>query len=162
MKLLSPKGAQERVIHIMIGTLGQLFDDITAPIAIPKSARKLRVYDCEKEEHQIFDTHANQWIKLSKELYDSIPNTFTFAPRPTNLDMELDYFVRGCGLLKHSFIWSLDSIPKSVFEKIASKSNTDCRGRYTLTPWLPPISRLGRMERGFYVMNNADWMIIYE
>lgn len=75
--------------------------------------------------------------------------------------MEIDYFIRGCGLLKHQFIWSTDAVSKENFAKIASNTNVAFCGRYTLTPWFPQIQKLGRMTRGFYMIDDDDWLKIY-
>lgn len=162
IELLNPRRADARVIHGMLGTLGQLFDDINAPIATPKSVKRLRVRDCESGHYEVFDTEVGEWVHLTEELYNRIPRTFTFAPRPENAGMELDYFVRGCGLVKHSFVWSVNPIPRDVFEKVASNMNITWCGRYTLTPWFPRVQNLGRMMHGFYIMDDDDWRKIYK
>lgn len=149
------------MIHSFLGDLGQLFVNLNEPIAIPKGTNKIRVWDNDNQENQVYDTEADEWVTLSQSLYNSIPYTYTFAPQPQNVDMEIDFFARGCGLLKHSFIWSTDSIPKNNFAKIASNVNIAWRGRYTVTPWFPSIHSLGRMMNGYYVMEDTDWQKIY-
>lgn len=131
MDLIDPRGADSRIIHLMLGNLGQLFDDFNAPISTPKFASRLRVRDYDSDQHEVFDTVLGEWVPLTEELYNRIPKTYTFAPRPENIEMEMDCFVRGCGLLKHSFVWSVNSIPKEDFEKVASNANIAWCGRYT-------------------------------
>lgn len=161
LDLLNPHCAEKRVIHKIFGNLGELFMDLNAPIAIPKGSNKLRLIDLKTGQYQVFDTQDNKWLTLNQELLDSIPKTYTYAPRPQNVDMELDYFVRGCGLVKHHFIWSVDALPKDDFAKITSNTNIAWRGRYTMTPWMPRIQNLGRMSGGFYELDNDDWAKIY-
>lgn len=159
LKLLGPREPEERVVHTLLGTLGQLFQDFDAPIATPKCTNKIIVEDAYSGRMEIYDNFENRWTSL--KVLESIPSTFTFAPKPTNLLMELDYFLRGAGLVKHSFVWASESIPVDVFYDIRSDRNNFFRGRYTVTPWLPKISNLGRMSDGFYEIDDMDWKLTF-
>lgn len=161
LKLLSPQGAEDRCIYELTGNLGQLFKNFNDPISSPFFTEKLRILDVDTQKHVVFDTISQSWVELTNELLDSIPKTYTFASRPESVRMELDYFLRGCGLIKHSFIWSVDNIPKASFAKLRSQSNLDFHGRYTATPWLPQIKKLGRMIHGWYIIDDDDWNKIY-
>lgn len=160
LELLCERGAEARVIHSYCGQLGQLFDDFEAPISTPRGADCLRILV--DGQYWVFDVIEDKWIPLTEQLLDSIPKTYTFAPRPSMVEMEMDYFVRGSGLLKHSFVWSVDAIPKELFAKVASMNNKKFHGRYTVTPWLPRIANLGRISSGWYIVDDEDWAIIYE
>lgn len=133
-------GAEARAIHEIIGTLGQLFDGLDNPIASPIGTNDIFVWDHHKEAYMVYDNSTEDWVKLTSSLYESIPPTYTMVPGPQNVPMEMDYFARGVGLLKHEYVWSIDGIThgitKNVFAKIASKSNAFYRGRYTVLPWM--------------------------
>lgn len=157
LEILSPNGAQKRMLHTVLGYLGQLFQNFDDPVTAPKGSRKLFVFDETKQRYEVFDNVLGEWIPLDLELYNNIPETYTFAPKPETIEMELDYFVRGAGLLKHNFVWAVDAIPPDIYRKVRSGTNQAYRGRYTLTPWLPQIAGLGRMECGFYSIDEDDW-----
>lgn len=161
LKLLDPKTSNARVFHSLFGHVGQLFQNFDEAIAIPKGNTRMKIIDPNRNQNEVFDNNANQWVPLTDDLFRSIPKTFTFAPKPVNVDMELDYYVRGAGLIKHSFIWATDAILKEHFSKIASNKNKEFIGRYTLTPWMPKISNLGRMLNGWYVIDDEDWEVMY-
>lgn len=94
-------------------------------------------------ERQIFDTVEKKWIPFTEELLLSIPHTFTYAPRPINNAMQVDYYIRACGLPKHVFIWAVDRIPRNHYGLIRS-CGQQFIGRYTFTPQLPSIKEIGR------------------
>ncbi|XP_055307484.1 uncharacterized protein LOC129571693 [Sitodiplosis mosellana] len=154
-------GAEARAMHELTGTLGQLFDGLDNPIASPIGTNDIFVWDQHKDAYLVYDNFTEDWVKLTNSLYESIPPTYTMVPRPQNVQMEMDYFVRGVGLLKHAYVWSIDGIPKDVFPKIASTSNAFYRGRYTVLPWMPNVHSIGRMEKGFYVLDDEDWEKLY-
>lgn len=160
-EMTSPQGGEERTVHTMLGRLGQLFRHFDRPISTPRGANQFRVFDNTNGRFEVFDKVLNNWVALDDEMLEHIPHTYTFAPKPVNKHMELDYFVRGVGLLKHSFIWSTKSIPKDHFALLKSIKNRDFNGRYTVTPWLPQIENLGRLEHGFYVIHTDDWLLTY-
>lgn len=165
LELLSPHGdgAEACVLHTYFGILGQLFKDLNEPITAPKGANNIAVHCHETGKSRVFDTIECRWITLNKLLIESIPPTFTFAPKPTSVDMELDYFLRAAGLIKHSFVWSTDSIPVETFYNVRSDRNNFFRGRYTLTPWLPQIGTLGHMTKyGFYCIDDEDWVKAFQ
>lgn len=154
------KGAEERAIHLMTGTLGQLFVDLNAPICKLRGANDWYIEDTDGQR-AVFDTVTGKWVPLTKQLINIIPDTYTFAPRPENVSMELDYFVRGSGLINHSFVWSNPSIPKDLYAVVVTHTNFNFHGRYTVTPWVPKMKNLGRMVKGFYVVSDDDWNFLY-
>lgn len=159
LELLGPREKEARVFHVMLGTLGQLFQDLNAPITSPKLTNKIVVEDEHSGKKEIFDNFENRWVSM--KVLEGIPSTFTFVPKPSNVLMELDYFLRGAGLVKHSYVWATNSIPVDVFYDIRSDRNNFFRGRYTVTPWLPQIATLGRMSNGFYEIDDDDWQLIF-
>lgn len=156
-----PSERRRRLRHTMHGNLGELFRNFDDPISKPRGSNSLVIHDMETDIREIYDNVNEEWIPLTNDLRERIPPTFTFAPRPINVFMELDYFVRGAGLLNHSYIWSVDSIPRENFGKFQSNTNAAFRGRYTVTPWYPQIQTLGKLENGFYVINELDWHKIF-
>ena len=148
-----------RALHVINGTLGELFKDFDEPITAPKGTNTIFIEDPRNGKLEVFDNFENRWV--SATILESISPTFTFAPKPTNVYMELDYFLRGAGLPKHSYIWSTDSIPVDVFYSIRSDQNNFFRGRYTVTPWLPQIAKLGRIYEGFYETDDDDWELTF-
>lgn len=103
LDLLSPNGQNQRLFHAVNGTLGQLLTNIEGPISRPKDADFWFVKNAEGQR-EVYDTSISQWVLLTDELLESIPKTYSFVPRPENAEIGLDYFVRGSGLLKHSFV----------------------------------------------------------
>lgn len=144
--LLDKNGAEERLLYALLAPLGMLFSGFYAEIGKPIQSE----YFCAPDglERKIFDKGYGEWFWFTDELYESLPKTFTFAPRPIDVNMEMDYFARSFGLSKHHFIWSdnVESIPREHFAALLSKKNDMFHGRYTFTPWLPQIERLGRLE----------------
>lgn len=159
-KLLDIKGAEERAIHLNNGVLGQLFVNLDAPVSKVKGANQWYIEDTDGQP-AVYDTWTDKLVPLTKQIINIIPETYTYAPRPQNVDMELDYFVRGSGLINHTFIWSSPSIPKDIFATFATHTNFSFLGRYTVTPWVPKINNLGQMVNGFYVMEDEDWVFMY-
>lgn len=159
IELLKKNGSEARLIYMYSGRLGQLFTNFGAQISTPIGTNL--VYVENNGQRMVFDNMVNAWVPLTEALLESIPNTYTFAPRPESTEMEMDYYARGCGLLKHSFVWSMVQIPKELFAKVATNENIKFRGRYTVTPWLPHISQLGRLIKGWYVIEDDDWTILY-
>lgn len=119
LTLLGPENGRERNYYTLFGRLGQLFRNFDDTIATPRGANNLFAVDEEAGqdgEHQVFDNVLNDWIPLTDELIRNIPETFTFAPKPFHREMELDYFVRSTGLLKHALKHRLQSKPRSILK----------------------------------------------
>lgn len=155
-----PSESRRRRMHVRHGYLGQLFTDFNNPIAKTKGPG-FSICDYDSENSEIYDNVIEEWVPLTTDLYRSIPQTYTFAPQPDHVQMEMEYFIRSAGLLNHSFIWSTISIPRENYLKIRSFTNAAFRGRYTVTPWFPQIDTLGKVEHGFYVINTDGYRIIY-
>lgn len=91
----------------------------------------------------MFDRRFGAWIPFNDEI---VPWTYTLAPKPKNRFDELDYFIRGGGLIKHKFIWlpeSTNTLTFEQFEKLKSNRNMKMHGRYTMTPHIPMITNNG-------------------
>lgn len=165
IRLLHSKGDMVRLHYSIFGKLGDLFRNFDGPIAIPKGTNKIVAKDEDSGESQVYDRFINQWVPFTDSLLESIPPTFSYVPKPTNLDLEVDYFVRSAGLIKHAFVWSdsheKEGIPWEQFCQIRGSRNIKYRGRFTLTPWLPRIEKMARMENGCYIVSEKDWKIIY-
>lgn len=159
--LLNEDACEERVLYTFLAPFGMLFDDFYGIMTAPVQSKNF----CSPNDFKrnIYDKVSGKWVDFTQELYEIIPKTFTFAPRPVNIEMEMDYFVRSFGLPKHHFVWSnkLDGIPKEIFAGIRSVKNGMFRGRYTFTPWLPQIEKLGRLYSGFYMCEDDDNCIIF-
>lgn len=159
-KLLSGLSSEDRALYSNFGTLGQLFNNFDGPVATPKNANNWVFFGSDGKP-SVYDTWEKKWVPLTNQLFNIIPNTYTFAPRPENVAMELDYFVRGSGLINHSFVWSHPSISKNEYGLVATHTNITNHGRFTVTPWVPHMNQLGRMQKGFYVLEHEDWNFIY-
>lgn len=157
MDLLDPEKGVNREFHTEIGVLGQLFLNFDAPIAKTKGYDRIWGFSEGSRQPEVYDNTIGEWIPMTVELFHSISPTYTFAPKPHSILMELDYFLRGAGLVKHSFVWATESIPKDTFAKVRSVTNQQFRGRYTVTPWFPQIQTLGRQIGGEYVITEEDW-----
>lgn len=159
--LVKKDGADERVLYSLLAPLGMLFPYFLDPIGVPSQSENFCLPNGPKRK--IFDQEVGEWIWFNAELYESIPNTYSFAPRPIDVHMEMDYFVRSFGLPKHHFIWSDGSkgILREHFGLVRSIQNGKFHGHYTLTPWLPSIKNLGRLMSGFYVTDNEDYEAIF-
>lgn len=81
-----------------------------------------------KRKLRLYDNSQRRWIKMY--IHD-IPWTYTFAPRPTNYKMEARLWMFAARRVRHRFIWSREQIPKAVFCKIKSRSNSEYNGRFT-------------------------------
>lgn len=162
-EMLHQHAGSFRYQYTFYGRFGSLFTNIDEPIAKPAGADQLRLVDINGNvQNVIFDTEYDEWVPLTAELLHQIPETFTYAPKPISCEMELDYFVRSAGLIKHAFIWSGDAISRNDFAKIRSQSNAIYRGRYTLTPWLPQIGTLGVLDEiGIYAISEGDRAKMY-
>lgn len=162
MDLLNPKNESTRVFHAGIGLFGQLFLNFDDPIVKTKGHDRIWGFTVGSHQPQVFDNTISDWIPMTVELFQSIPPTFTFAPKPDSVMMELDYFLRGAGLVKHSFVWATESIPVDTYAKVRSVTNQQFRGRYTVTPWFPPIQTLGRQVGDDYIIADEDWDKMFE
>lgn len=103
----------------------------------------------------VYDNVVNSWVY--KRLYE-IPRTYTFAPYPEDVYMELDYFVRSAGLVNHRFVWSSNQhgIPFDLYMGIRSNINKEMRGRYTQCKGLPKIGGLMHKTMDEVVMSQED------
>lgn len=159
--LINKDAAEDRVIYSLLAPIGMLFSGFLQPIGVPFQNENFCFPNAVKRK--IYDNAYGEWTWFNRDLYDSIPPTFTFAPRPIDVEMELDYFVRSFGLPKHKFIWSdgIKAIPIDQFASIFSTKNDIFRGRYTFTPWMPPIASLSKLSFGHYIIDKDDYETIF-
>lgn len=162
LDLIDVNGAEHRILYDYLATLGSLFIGFNEAIGVPKGNTLLCTWNKMAPERSIFDTVEDKWVPFTERLYDSIPETYTFAQRPVDQQLEMDYFVRSCGLPNHRFIWSTDSISMKHYGWVISETNKLFRGRYTFTPYMPRIKNMGRIEFGFYSIENSDWDILFK
>lgn len=129
-------GRIERLDFLSEGRLGQLIDvsfetakfinDPLQYISDGPDDMLLNVYNKEKKEYQQLFSY-------------QVPRTYSFLPRPKNIAMELDYFVRASCLVKHEIIWYTKTITKANFAKLASTTNQSQKYKYTVAPWMPDM-----------------------
>lgn len=162
--LIKTDGQLERAQYALLGLpLGYLFNRFDENISNPKGQQVVCSW---KPGRQIYDTEKGDFVPYTETLIDNIPKTFTFAQRPENAEQEVEYYVRSVSLPKHSFYWSNSmneaGIPFGEYAAIKGFTNKAYRGRYTLTPNLPGIKKLGHYnEFGFYVMDEEDWDLLF-
>lgn len=159
----------ERKMFIKNGKCGQLIDtsfDVAQlkvdPINITLSEfnqiNKNDASDVEELMIPVFDNFKNEWRVV--HLYE-IPNTYSFLPAPKSAEMEVEYFLRASCLPKHEIIWSTNSIPRNTFAKIASHSNRENLGRFTIAPWLPKIKNAPKEAQYGFIEYDVDEYILY-
>lgn len=90
--------------YLFFGEVGSLFDIETGQ---PKNIAIMEPNDNCDTLYKVFDNKIGQWT--DKYLFE-IPKTATYAPMPTNLLSELDYYIRSAALVNHKFVWSTTSI----------------------------------------------------
>lgn len=161
--LLKVDGQIERAQYGLLGLpIGFLFNNFNEPISTPRDNDWICAW-MPRTNRRIYDTWLNEWVPYTEELFNSIPKTCTFAPRPTDHEIEVEYFVRSAGLPKHVWIWSdgVQTMSRAIYLFIRGNINAEYRGRYTFTPRLPQIDGLGRWERDgpndIYVIDTNDW-----
>lgn len=155
--LVKRDGEEDRSLYRLLAPFGHLFDGIYRSVGKP--ARSVIIFEAflKEKNRKIYDNSLRDWISFSPDFFESLPMTYTFAQRPINTDMEVDYFCRSFGLPKHRFIWSddhkdgLNGVTLDLFASLKSTKNTTYRGRYTFTPWMPKIENLGTLLNGFYL-----------
>lgn len=162
--MLKTDGQLERAQYELMNLpLGFLFENFDGPISTPKGNAFLCAW---RPDRKIFDTVLNRFVAFTSHLFEEMPATFTFCPKPANAEQEVEYYVRSAGLPKHAFIWS-DNIAKTgltwrQYCSIRGETNIHFRGRYTFTPLLPQIKNLGQVnEHGFYEMDQTEWEAIF-
>lgn len=161
--LLKVDGQIERAQYGLLNLpIGFLFRNFIGPVSTPRGNDLLCLWK-PNSNREIYDTVLNKSVPYTKELLESIPKTYTFAPRPTDHDIEVEYFARSAGLPKHAWIWSdgVRAMTQATYGLIRSNENAEFHGQYTFTPLLPQIKSLGRWERAgpndIYVIDSDDW-----
>lgn len=150
--MVNARTADERLTYMIFGRLGQLIPSLTGPNATGAIINDFVTHNVGQDVLNadpivdVFDTEQKRWVRV---LFNDIPWTYSFVPKPHNTVFELDYWVRSCGLVKHQFIWSVPSIPAATFARVSAPQNREMLGRYTTMPWLPLIKDLIRFESGF-------------
>lgn len=130
-------------LYNYVGNLPNCFIGLNGPLAVLNGNRGL--FDLPAlRPRQIFDNLENNWVPFTEKLLEDLPFTYTYAPRPINSVMEIDYYIHACGLPKHAFIWSTERLPMEYYGLIRSVCNQQYIGRFTFTPLLPSIKELGR------------------
>lgn len=161
----SAKGLKERKYSLKHGKMGQLINNSfdhavynVDPVKIALEAfGKINENDLEESIIRVFDTIWNEWRKLY--MYE-IDRTYSFLPVPNSQQLELEYFLRSSCLPKHTIFWSTPAIPKDVFAKVASISNKERLGRFTVAPWLPKIADVPKQAQyGFLEYDYSQPML---
>lgn len=146
---------------VFAGHLGTLFRNFDDAISIPIGNITIGKWYPDEPTRMIFDCFNDEWLPYTQELFQSIPPTFTFAEKPINIHMELDYFLRSVCAPKHHFVWSVDAIPQQNYALVASQLNQAYRCRYTFAPYLPWPCDIKKLENGRYNASAADLALIY-
>lgn len=161
--LIDLDGARCRGAYKFFAThLGSLFRNFDDEISIPIGNITIGRWFPDNPQRMIYDCFLDEWVPYTQLLFESIPPTYTFAERPINIEMELDYYLRGVCAPKHQFIWSVDAIPKDDFSKVAAELNQAYRCRYTFAPYLPWLCNMNQTENGRYVASARDLALIYK
>lgn len=147
---------KERKKFLRRGRFGQLIDSTTERAAFLHEPFVEIKSEEGNEEYCAYNTKINNW-ELKKKM--DIVRTYSFLPVPQNKAMELDYFVRTCGLINHEIIWSKQQIPRSVFAQINSNTNIEAIAKFTITPWLPTAEGVCKfLGNGFMEYNDSDFI----
>lgn len=158
--LLWRNAGLKRTYQSCFGQIGELFKNFDGIASRPRC--NIRILAEKQTNGMVFDNLEKEWVRLTDELIDETPPSFTYSPKPFNLDMELDYFLRSAGLIKHMYVWSVDGgIPREMYAAINSSKNKVSLGRYTVLPWAPSIKELPRIQNGFFINSANDRRIIY-
>lgn len=80
------------------------------------------------QPHRVFDRFQRRWriMRLVE-----IPQTFTFAPRPTNFVEESVLWMAAAGLINHRFIWRRQQIPFADAACLLSRTAQVNHGRFS-------------------------------
>lgn len=142
----------ERKKFIKYGQLGDLLFN-------PNSMESDRRWDKE-EISEVFDNDLDRWIAYTPE---QIIKTYSMVPKPPNVAIELDYFLRSAPLVKHRYIWADEAfgrtgMPREIVAKLFNNQNLVSIGRYTTHRYLPSIFEPARMvKHGFIEQSQTDY-----
>lgn len=131
----------------MNGSFGQLID-----ISLDTARFVVDPLEFLRSDNDIFDVYNVQHHQWEQVSLDYVPKTYSFLPKPTDKNSELEYFVRMSCLVGHTIVWSRKQIPIDLFAQVASNTNRANRGKFTIAPWLesphkiPKISQHGFLE----------------
>lgn len=152
MRLIDPNNESERLRYLLYGEVDALFGICGKPRRPPSFI----TYKAESEEDTqlcVFDNVTKKWA--NKYLYE-IPKTYTFTPFPPDAFVALDYYIKSVALVKHTFIWSKDSIPFNDYANVRSETNKAYRGRFTLVSGLPKLNGLFHTGQTIVPVNPFD------
>lgn len=140
----SVQGLKERKKFLNHGELGDLLYD-------PDSILSVRRWNVVASH--IFDNTDKKWIKYDPEL---IPDTYTLVPAPSNVLIELDYFVRSIHVVNHRYVWALPEfeekgMPREILGKLFTNSNQKNQGRYIFREQVPTLQNPARMVKFRFV-----------
>lgn len=161
----SEKGLKERFFFLKYGKMGQLINNSLdrAVFYVDPVKNALEKFGKMNENYldtsiiRVFDTKFNKWREVY--MYEIEPS-YSFLPVPNSPQLELEYFLRSSCLPNHTIFWSTPAIPKDVFAKIASKSNKEKLGRFTVAPWLPKITDVPKQAQyGFLEYDYSQPML---
>lgn len=143
--------------HYKYGRVGDLIYDPAQPLSVKRYPEIVARND-ENDGYIMYDNTYNEWVPFDP---DHVPWTFTYAPAPRNAMMELDYFLRSVGLVKHKFIWVENAhrgIHRDIFTMIVNSTNRAFLGRFTVAPIMPSIFQHAEMTRnGFIEQDQSDF-----
>lgn len=138
-------GLAERKKFLKHGRLGDLLYDRNAF----ESVRRWELADIS----QVYDNLSEKWLDY---MPGEIIRTYSLAPPPGNLKIELDYFIRSWPLVNHRYIWADASfgrfgMPRDIACMLFSNENNRNVGRYTIRPELPTLNHVARMVKHNFI-----------
>lgn len=141
--------------YVRRGKLGDLIFDPESPVSVQLYPQ---IVGKDGDGYKMFDNKVMEWVKYDKSI---VPWTYSDAPKPTNVLLELDYFLRSAPLVKHKYIWvdhSDEGINRNIFEMVNSNTNHEFFGRFSVAPFMPPISTIATMTPyGFIEQNQSEF-----
>lgn len=143
--------------HYKHGRLGDLLYDAQLPFSV-KRFPEIRAQMPESVDFVMFDNTFDEWVPFDPK---NVPMTYTYAPRPQNVMMELDYLLRTVALVNHKYIWVDDAdygISRAVYSLIGSRTNRNFLGRFTVARNMPKIFNIAKMTaRGFIEHDQSEF-----
>lgn len=124
---------------------------------MPFSKQKflIRFLDEQSEREIVFDRLLRRWILYDETL---IPWTYSMAPSPSTVAMELDYFIRSACLVKHKYVWCTNDGPisRDLFGRLNSQLNNQMIERFANFEQSPTVLRPAKIHNGFLVVSWND------
>lgn len=142
--------------HVRRGKLGDLIFDPESPVSVQLYPQ---IVGKDADGYKMFDRNVMEWVEYDRTI---VPWTYSYAPKPTNVMLELDYFLRSAPLVNHKYIWvdrpDERGIDRNIFAMVNSITNYEFFGRFSVAPFMPPISTIATMTpNGFIEQNQSEF-----